>query len=156
MSIDGTDTPIEEPSPFNTGWYSHKLNSAGLRYEIGLCISKGYICWVNGPYMAGNYTDLKIFQSVLKQKLPMNEKVCADNGYEDRKCFYKFLASGNDKGTIALILSRHETINSRLKSFSVLQNRFRHDLSLHVHCFHAVANLIQLKILVEKTVYSID
>ena len=38
ITLDGTDVSINEPSPFNNKWYSHKLNGPGLRYEVGICI----------------------------------------------------------------------------------------------------------------------
>ena len=37
---------------------------------------------------------------------------------------------------------RHETVNRRLKVFGVLDERFRHDLSLHSQCFRAVAVIV--------------
>ena len=36
ITIDGTDCEINEPSPFDRKWFSHKLRGAGLRYEIGI------------------------------------------------------------------------------------------------------------------------
>lgn len=43
MPVDGTDFRIEEPKPFSSGWYSHKFNGPGVRYEVGLAIQRGYI-----------------------------------------------------------------------------------------------------------------
>ena len=34
--LDGTDFPIEEPSPFNPKWFSDKFHMAGLCYEISI------------------------------------------------------------------------------------------------------------------------
>lgn len=55
-----TDYPIQEPSPFDMKWYSHKLNEPCLKYEIGLNIRKGEIVWINGGMACGEYSDLKL------------------------------------------------------------------------------------------------
>ena len=34
VSVDGTDCPIQETSPFDPTLWSHKLNAAGLRYKV--------------------------------------------------------------------------------------------------------------------------
>ena len=34
-SVDGTVCPINEPKPFDTIWFSHKLIGAGVCYKIG-------------------------------------------------------------------------------------------------------------------------
>jgi hypothetical protein len=43
VSVDGTDFQINEPTPFSKGYYSHKFNGPGLRYEIALNIMTGDI-----------------------------------------------------------------------------------------------------------------
>lgn len=43
-------------------------------------------------------------------------------------------------------MSRHETLNKRVKQFQVMQQRFRHFLDKHPTAFHAVINLTQLMI----------
>ena len=57
ITVDGTDFRIQEPSPFDPKWYSHKFRGPGLRYEIGVCIKTGWIVWVNGPFPAGAWPD---------------------------------------------------------------------------------------------------
>ena len=60
VSIDGTDCSINEPTPFDTKWYSHKLKGPGLHYEVGICIVSGHIVWVSGPHECGSNPDFKI------------------------------------------------------------------------------------------------
>ena len=36
ISLDGTDFRIQEPTPFDPKWFSHKFKGPGLRYEIGV------------------------------------------------------------------------------------------------------------------------
>ena len=54
VTLDGTDCPINEPVPFNPKYYSHKFKGPGLKYELGICIQTGWICWWNGPFPCGN------------------------------------------------------------------------------------------------------
>lgn len=81
LTVDGTDFRIPEPSPFWSGWFSHKFKGPGLRYEVGLNIQNGWICWTKGPFAPGPWTDLKKNRGWLKLKLEIGEMVEADDGY---------------------------------------------------------------------------
>lgn len=70
VSLDGTDCPIQEQSPFNKKWYSHKLNWAGIRYEVVLCIRTGRIVWVAGGVPCGEWPDLKLARSLPRRDIP--------------------------------------------------------------------------------------
>ena len=61
ISVDGTDYKIRNPTKFWKGWYSHKFNGPGLRYEVGIAIQSGDIVWVHGPFPPGRFPDLTIF-----------------------------------------------------------------------------------------------
>lgn len=145
-SVDGTDCRIREPSPFSSKWYSHKFNGPGLRYEVGISVAKGDIVWVHGPFPCRSYPDIKIFRLRMKHRLPFNEVVVADVGYNDEKCMSKQDCEANKEELHSTIRARHESANGRLKNFAVLQSKFRHKLSLHSICFHAVANVVQITI----------
>ena len=75
-------------------------------------------------------------------RLDDDEMVEADNGYKGltwcvrRKCEY---VSRGDKVAKKMAMARHETINRRLKQFSVLGKRFRQSLNKHKFCHRAVA-----------------
>ena len=58
MTIAGADFQIQEPSPFNPIWFSHKFNAAALRYEVGVCIQAGWIVCTAGPFPAGDFPDM--------------------------------------------------------------------------------------------------
>ena len=81
----------------------------------------------NGPHPAGK-SDLAMFRSGLKDEIPAGKLALTDNGYrgEPGKCSYK-----NPFDTPAVrrfknrALARHETCNSRLKAFKILEDRFR-------------------------------
>ena len=84
MSIDGTDFRIEQQGPAVRGnaFGSHKYaGKSALRYELGIDILAGNLVWIQGPYPAGKYTDIKIFNSILRHNLEPGERVEADNGY---------------------------------------------------------------------------
>lgn len=80
-SVDGTDFRIEEPTPFDGKWYSHKFKGPGVRYEVVIGIHNKYIVSINGPYPCGAWPDLKIARQDLIKKLLPGERVEADNGY---------------------------------------------------------------------------
>ena len=153
MTVDGTDCRIQEPSPFNSMWYSHKFRGPGLRYEIGVSISKGHIVWVNGPYPCGSYPDVKIFRDGLKKELLPGEVVLADRGYSDERCV--LVAPGKDSRTSSLLRARHESLNCRIKSFKATSDVFRHSLSKHSSVFHAVSNICQISILEGSELFSL-
>ena len=69
MSIDGTDFRILQKGAMARGnkFASHKYGGkSALRYELGLDILEGNLVWIEGPYAAGKYPDVTIFQNCLK------------------------------------------------------------------------------------------
>lgn len=140
-SVDGTDCPINEPRPFNRKWFSHKFHGPGVRYEIALSAESARIVWVNGPFECGSNPDNKIFVGTMKKKLAAREKVIADKGYTDNRCVSSTNIVGKDRGLHMRIRARHEVVNERIKNFNVLRHTFRHNVNLHVHCFHAVCEI---------------
>lgn len=152
-SLDGVDFKISEPSPFNPSFYSHKFKSAGLRYEIGLCLRTGEIIWAHGGYPCGDYPDLKIARDLFIQFLDESEKTVADKGYRDSNYF--ILPNEQNNIRHKKIMSRHETVNKRIRHFNILKNKFRHNKQLHGKCFHAVVNITQLIIKNEDPLFSV-
>lgn len=142
VSIDGVDFKIKEPTPFDPLWYSYKFRAAGLRYEIGLNIRTGDIVWAFGGFPCGNYTDLNLAREAFVFALDDNERALADKGYADPTCFILPNNKNNEKHK--LIMSRHETVNKRLRHFKILKCEFRNDRQKHPMVFHAVINLTQL------------
>lgn len=63
----------------------------------------------------------------------------------------------NDRNSVRhkFIMSRHETVNKRIKQFNVLVEEFRHDLSQHKLCFHAIVNITSIIIKNEAKLFSI-
>jgi hypothetical protein len=142
--LDGVDFRILEPKPFSPKWYSHKFRSAGLRYEVGICIRTGKIVWQNGGYPCGAYPDLKLAQQAYINIVNDGELTMADKGYRDRKYF--ILPNPSNSIRHKQIMSRHETVNKRLRHFKVLYVPFRHSIEKHIICFNAVVNITELTI----------
>ena len=147
MSIDGTDFSILEPIPFDSKWYTHKFNGAGLRYKVGICIQTGWICWINGPFPCGAWPDIRISRDALVYELLAGEKLLSDRGYGGA---YHTTPHGRRDDPIQKMQgkarARHETINGLFKKFNCLNNKWRHNRNNHHTAFWAVANITQLKI----------
>jgi len=153
VTIDCTDCPIEEPTDFDEIWYSQKLNGPGVKYEVGINIRVGNIVWVYGGFPCGEKNDLELSKERFLSRMPLNEKVVADDGY---KTSLRYICPANRPaaaGTIRRILARHENVNGMLKSFRVLASPFRHELHKHRWCFYAIANITQLMIQYESSRY---
>ncbi|KAI0563114.1 DDE superfamily endonuclease [Gracilaria domingensis] len=150
MSIDGVDVRIKEPKPFSKEWFSYKFPAAGLRYEIGIALATDEIVWINGPFSCGTNTDQSILTSKLNNMLLENEFVLTDTGYQSSAC----LTPDNVPDSVTEIhcryRARHEKLHSRMKQFSCLQHRFRHDKSLHVEFMFDVCNVNNVFLKMEK------
>lgn len=158
ITVDGTDFKIQEPSPFDPSYYSHKFQHAGLRYEIGICIKTGWIVWVNGPFPCGAWPDLRIARSALHGMLLAGEMYLADGGYREPNG-YNITPSGyhdfEDKQR-ADARARHETINGMFKVFKSLNDMWRHQREKHSYVFHAVANVVQIAIRDHSRAFEVD
>ena len=158
--VDGTDFWICELKPFAKDFYSHKFAKAGLHYEVGVCIQTGMTVWINGPFAAGKYNDITIFQSKIMYELLDWEMVEADQGYvgQPNKIHMKYElgASENQFEAKPRARARGETINGRFKNFCTLTNRYRHKISMHSYVFHAVAVLTQISLTSVSPTFKVD
>ena len=151
MTIDGTDFRIEQKGVAKQGnkFGSHKYaGKSALRYELGIDILKGNLVWVEGPYPAGAWPDIKIFLNCLAGHLLPGERVEADNGYvghpDKIKCPNNDCNPAENLGMQADARSRHETFNGRLKNWGILERRYRHNIGTHGMVFTACAVITQL------------
>ena len=104
------------------------------------------ICWVSGPWPAGNFSDLRIFRQDMKDALDVGEYVIADGTYADEKCLQPPRSTHSAYSQLSQIRARHENVNGRLKIFNVLNLKFRHGLHRHRNCFMAVVNITSLSL----------
>jgi DDE superfamily endonuclease len=152
MSVDGTDCLVMDPWPFDKKWYSQKLNGPGVKYEVGVSIANCDIVWINGPFVASK-NDSTIFREKLSGLLAIDEGVEVDKGYTgDDKLMHPNVNIGRlQRCQKNIVRGRHETVNSRLKIFNVLNVPFRHTnprdkmMGKHHLCFTAIAVITQLK-----------
>ena len=79
---------IMEPIPFNTKWYSEKFEGPGVRYEIGIAIGTGIICWVHGPFPCGEWPDIWVACDALIYMVDDDEQMLADSGYRDGNQYF--------------------------------------------------------------------
>jgi hypothetical protein len=79
VSVDCVDFPIPHDG---RKFYTHKwrFHSALRSYEIAVCILSGDCVWVNGPYEAGMWNDIKIFHNALLSELEDGERVESNDG----------------------------------------------------------------------------
>lgn len=150
VSVDGTDCRIEEPRPFNKSWFSQKFRGPAVKYEVALDVLTGRCVWINGPFQ-GSKNDLTIFRQGLKHLIPPGKYAIADKGYKGEPTCISFpnhLDDEDIKEFKKRVRARQETFFSRMKSFAVMEQRFRHKpvMEKHKACFEAVAIIVQYSI----------
>ena len=76
LSVDGTDFRLA--MGYSKPFWSYKFKKSGVRYEVGLCIKTGDICWWNGPSEPGSWNDEMIFKDALVSMLEYGERCETD------------------------------------------------------------------------------
>jgi hypothetical protein len=69
MAINGTNFHVPPKGTVTKGnaFACHKYaGKSALRYELGVSILGVDLGWIQGPYPAGKFTDIKIFNKVLR------------------------------------------------------------------------------------------
>jgi len=152
--VDCTDFPIQDQKlptgEMNPGLYSYKHNGPGLRYEICHGLYTGNICWINGPFHAGDFNDLKIAKEcgLCDYLKHFSEQAIADSGYRGNECFVTKDSTRLTEQTrlCNTARGRQETINARIKTWGCFQTTWRHDHSFHGLAVYSVVNILQLEI----------
>jgi hypothetical protein len=110
----------------------------------------GDLVWIQGPYPAGTFNNVKIFNKVLRHFLEPSERVEADNGYigaaDKIKCPNNPCNPVANEEKQSRIRSFHETINGSFKTWGILSQVYRHDITHHGKVFQADAIITQLAI----------
>ena len=105
--------------------------------------------WINGPFRCGDWPDLAIAQHGLHHVLDEGERCIADNGHLcDEALMPHDATSWIEKNYMALARARHETVNAQFKQFRVIGNRFHREVEKHGIFMHAIANIVQLGIMI--------
>ena len=163
MTVDGTDFLVQqqgaaiEGNPFGSHKYAGK---SALRYELGVSILGGDLVWIQGPYPMGKFTDITIFNKVLRHFLDPGERVEADEGYVGHPdkivCPTNPGYSDERRAMSARARARHETLNGRLKNWGILRQVFQHRIQLHGTVFPACAVVTQVGILIEESLFDVE
>ena len=86
--------------------------------------------------------------------LAVGEWVVGDEGYVDGQQFvlnkkwwgfpawYRRMA--------AKVCSKHEWVNSQIKKFRIMKVPFRNDIGTHGDCFRAIANVVQVQLMLSE------
>ena len=83
----------------------------------------------------------------MKLILCTNEKVIADRGYRDSSvCHPDTAVNEQHRHAMSVLRARHETINGQLKTWKILKNVFRHDITKHHIVFWTIVVIEQVKI----------
>jgi len=144
MTVDGTDFRIPQKGAATKGnaFGPHKYaGKSALRYELGVDILARNLVWIQRTYPGSKYTDIKIFNKVLRNFLEPGERVEADEGYRGHPD--KIKCPGNDanpaenRAMHGRVRARHETLNGRLKNWGILSQVFRHHITRHGDVFRA-------------------
>jgi hypothetical protein len=153
MSVDGTDFCIPQNGAAKKGnpFWSHKyVGKSTLCYELGVDSLMGNLVWIQGPYPAKAWPDIKIFTSCLAHFLEPYGRVEADNGYQGHadkvKCPKNDVNPVKNLKMQGHIRARHKTLNGHLKNWGILSQVFRHVIRCHRDVFRACAVITQLTI----------
>lgn len=71
----------KEPTHFSASWHSCNYNEVLLYYKIFISVKMFRFVFVNDPYPAGSFPDIKNFQNELKLKLDSNNLLFASRIY---------------------------------------------------------------------------
>lgn len=120
---------------------------------MALNVRTGFMVWVHEGYPCGFFPDLKLAREAFVPSLNEGERTLADKGYNDSNYF--ILPNVYNSKQHKLIMSRHETVNRRLKQFRILKQEFRNSIEKHPIVFHAVANITQLTLMNGHPLFSV-
>ena len=148
--MDGVDFLTHEVRPLDRRLFSHKLNHAAIRYEIGMALGSSHIVWAAGGVKPGLCNDLSLARRGILKKIRALQRVAADKGYRgDERIITPYKLSPTNMAKIKSILARHEIINKRLKQFACLRNAFVHNRKKHPTCFYAVLYITELSLQIQ-------
>jgi len=147
VSDDGVHCAVNEPQKQpSTKWSLQKHGGkAALTYEIGIAIYQNQVVLINGPHPAAMH-DMTMFNSpdgVGTQLLP-GEQAVADRLYNGPQVAVRNeFNTAEVRGFKRHVRARHETFNGRIKSFKILDTKFRHGVEKHQACFEACCVIVQ-------------
>jgi hypothetical protein len=153
MTVNGTDFCVHQKGTATKGnaFASHKyIGKSALCNELGVRILGGDLVWIQAPYPLGNYTDIKIFNKVLRHFLDPGEQVKANQGNlgnSDKIKCHRNVGNPAEKWAMqGRVQARHETLIRWLKNWGILSQVYQHNIMWHSNVFGACAVVMQLTI----------
>lgn len=138
--------------------------SSKQKYESVIATRENQVCSMRGPFIPSMH-DITVFrggdtttkvedrdQSATYFKVPEDELMIGDSGYNGEPS--KIVVSKDEHSPefaefLARAKNRHETFHTRLKSFNILKDRFRHGrnteerMRLHKMAVELVSGIVQ-------------
>ena len=129
----GTNEPRHPVMHKQKKFFDRKGGKAGLTYEIALHLWENRVVWFSGPHAPNDGGDRAIFLKGLNDKIPDGKRGIADKIYTGlaKIALHNSLDTKEVREFKARARARQESINSRLKSFGCMKQRFRHGISNH-------------------------
>ena len=153
ISHDGVNFGMNEPTHDtlhkDKRYFDRKGGKAGHTYEIALHLWENRIVWFNGPFPANSGGDRAIFlNGGLNDAMPKGKKSIADKIYKGlaKVALHNSLDCEEVRVFKRRARARQEVINTRMKTFGVLKQRFRHGLARHDQFVSAVAVIVALQL----------
>ena len=116
--------------------------------------------WIQSLYSAGKFTNIKIFNKVLRNFLEPGERVEADEGYRGHpdklKCPENDTNPMENRSMQGRVRAHHDTINGRLKTWGILSLVFVHNITMHGDLFCACTVVMQLTIMNGEPLFEVD
>jgi len=155
LIVDATECPIERPSDYETQreYYSGKKKKHTVKYELGIQIETGLICWLAGG-VPGRVHDLQVSRQFgLFDMLLPGELLLADKGYIGEDLFLTPMRQPEDEAEwdtnrdLSSVRDLVENVIGRVKVFQCTQQKWRHEIDLHLVMFEVVCNLANLEMM---------
>ena len=127
MTVDGTDLRIPQK---------------GVAMK-GVDILVGKLVWIQCPNPAGKYTDIKIFNKVLRNFLEPGERVEADKGY---RVYPDKSESGGESDDAGEGEGTSQDAERLAEELGILSQVFRHHITMHGDVYRACAVVSQLTV----------
>ena len=157
LVVDGVHCKTFEPKhptmPYDKNWSSHKFGGkAAFTYELAVSTVSQQLCWSRGPYPAGGYSDIIMFQQGGLQRflLSHGKEAIADaiyaragGGASTPNTKFETKATNTYRRRAR---ARMESFNGRINFFGILSQTFRHKkdrMRKHQICFEAICVIVQ-------------
>jgi len=151
LTLDTIECEVPEAIIYNKGFAKHywgtKFSHYCVKYEVGINVRTGLICWVAGP-VPGAIPDATLFKRFLLPRLAPAEFILGDAGYRSTpQCLTTWpplYVTPEEKQRLHLLTkarNKVQRVNRYLRHWNCLKTCWRHQLDRHVCVFHTCAQI---------------